>query len=170
MLPAGAQPEGAHGESDLEVYVGEVNAAGVEVLRGLGVDAESLPAEAAAGATEVEVVFSEGQAAKVRDAGVDLEVKTVDGVAASQALRLQAAAGWDAFRSYSEPGGIKDEVWTAAGEHTSIAKPVVLGESVNGQEISASRSPRTPTGSRTVSARRSSMHPPSMHASGSLRR
>jgi hypothetical protein len=119
VLPAGAQPEGAHGESDLEVYVGEVDAAGVEVLRGLG----------------VEVVLSEGQAAKVRDAGVDLEVKTVDGVAASQALRLQAAAGWDAFRSYSEPGGIKDEVWAAAGEHTSIAKPVVLGESVNGQEI-----------------------------------
>jgi hypothetical protein len=135
VLPAGAQPEGAHGESDLEVYVGEVDAAGVEVLRGLGVDAESLPAEAATGATEVEVVLSEGQAAKVRDAGVDLEVKTVDGVAASQALRLQAAAGWDAFRSYSEPGGIKDEVWAAAGEHTSIAKPVVLGESVNGQEI-----------------------------------
>ena len=46
VVPAGAQPEGAQGESDLEVYVGEVDAAGIEVLRDLGVDAESLPDEA----------------------------------------------------------------------------------------------------------------------------
>ena len=33
VVPAGAQPEGAQGESDLEVYVGEVDAAEIEVLR-----------------------------------------------------------------------------------------------------------------------------------------
>ena len=104
--PAGAQPEGAQGASDLEVYVGEVDAAGIEVLRDLGVDAQSLPAEAPGGAADVEVILSEGQAAKAEDAGVDLKVKTVDGLAASAALRLQAAAGFDVFRSYSEPGGI----------------------------------------------------------------
>ena len=71
------------------------------------------------------MVLSEGQAAKLRDAGVDLEVKTVDGVAASEVLRLQAAQGWDVFRSYSEPGGIQDEIYAAAGEHSDIAKLVV---------------------------------------------
>jgi hypothetical protein len=134
-LPAGAQPEGAQGASDLEVYVGEVDAAGIEVLRDLGVDAESLPAEAPGGAADLEVILSEGQAAKAEDAGVDLEVKTVDGLAASAALRLQAAAGFDVFRSYSEPGGIKDELLATASEHSDIVKPVIIGETVNGQEI-----------------------------------
>ena len=134
-LPAGAQPEGAQGESDLEVYVGEVDAAGIEVLRDLGVDAESLPAEATGRAADVEVILSEGQAAKAEDAGVDLEVKTVDGLAASAALRLQAAAGFDVFRSYSEPGGIKDELLATASEHSDIVKPVIIGETLNGQDI-----------------------------------
>ena len=80
-------------------------------------------------------ILGEGQAAKAEDAGVDLEVKTVDGLAASAALRLQAAEGWDVFRSYSEPGGIKDELLATASEHTDIVKPVIIGESLNGQDI-----------------------------------
>ncbi len=42
--------------------------------------------------------------------GVKLAVKKIDGKAASQALREQAAAGWTRYRSYSAPGGIRDEL------------------------------------------------------------
>ena len=59
---------------------------------------------------EVETVLTERQAARLASKGVKLEVKRVRGKAASQVLREQAAAGWTAFRSYSEPGGIRDEI------------------------------------------------------------
>lgn len=137
-LPAGALPVGAPGAVDLEVYVGEVDAAGVATLRELGVDAADLAgAEGSAGTVDVEAVLSEAQATKLRAAGVDLEVKTVDGVAASEALRREAARGWEAFRPYGEPGGLKDEILAAAGRHRQIAKVVDLGDTVNGQEILA---------------------------------
>ena len=95
-------------------------------------------ADSGSGATnEVEAVLSEAQAAKLRKAGVDLRVKTVDGVAASEVLRAQAAAGWQSFRQYGAPGGIKDEIFAAAGAHPDIAKVVRVGWTTKGQEILA---------------------------------
>ena len=70
--------------------------------------------EGAGGTVEVEAVLSEGQAAKLQKEGVDLEVKTIDGVAASEALEHRPQQGWDAFRPYGTPGGIKDEILATA--------------------------------------------------------
>ena len=96
VVPVEAQQEDPPGVG-LEVYVGEVDAAGVESMREMGLDAHGFIVEQkAGGATEVEVVLSEAQAAKLSDAGVDLEVKQVDGVDASEALEAQAAAGMGA--------------------------------------------------------------------------
>ena len=127
VVPAAAEPSDPPGV-DLEVYTGQVDPAGLQLMRELGVDAADVAgadATSAAGTTttttgassEVEAVLSEAQAAKLRKAGVDLRVKTVDGVAASEVLRAQAAAGWQAFRQYGAPGGIKDEIFAAGGAH-----------------------------------------------------
>ena len=136
--PAGAAPSAPDDSSNLEIYVGEVDAAGIESMRQLGLDAEDfLGTPTGEGTTQVEVAITDVQAGKLEDAGVDLKVKTVRGVAASEALRLQAEQGWEAFRPYGGSGGIKDELWATAAEHSDIAKPVVIGESVEGQEILA---------------------------------
>jgi hypothetical protein len=137
-LPAGAAPTTPPGGVDLEVYEGEVDAAGIETMRELGLDADNfIVDDAAAGKVEVEAVLSEGQAAKLRSKGVDLEVKEINGVAASEALEQQAQQGWDAFRPYSTPGGIKDEILATAAAFPELTKLVVVGETVNGQEILA---------------------------------
>ena len=137
-LPAVAAPQSPPGGVDLEVYEGEVDAAGVEKMRELGLEASTFVVdEGADGKVEVEAVLSEGQANKLQKEGVDLEVKTIDGVAASEALEQQAQQGWDAFRPYGTPGGIKDEILATAAAFPELTKVVVIGESVNGQEILA---------------------------------
>ena len=44
---------------------------------------------------------------------------------------------YDVFRSYSEPGGIRDEMVQIAAEHRDLAKLVVIGQSGQGQDIVA---------------------------------
>ena len=52
-------------------------------------------------------------------------------------MEQQAQQGWDAFRPYGTPGGIKDEILATAAAFPGLTKLVVLGETVNGQEILA---------------------------------
>jgi hypothetical protein len=139
LLPAAAQQGDPPGVG-LEVYVGEVDAAGVESMREMGLDAHDFIVEqGAGGATQVEVVLSEAQAAKLSRQGVDLEVKQVDGVDASEALEAQVAEGWEPFRSYSEPGGIRDEIQATAADNDALTEVVDIGDTVNGQDILAVR-------------------------------
>ena len=91
----------------------------------------------AAGTFEVEAILSQVQAEKLRSNGVDLEVRVVNGVAASEALEQQAQQGWEAFRPYSTPGGIRDEILATAAAYPHLTKVVVIGSTVNGQEILA---------------------------------
>ena len=138
--PAAAAAPFPPSDVELEVYEGTVDAAGVEELRSLGLDAQDFVTEQAPeGGADVEVVLSPDQAAKLADAGVDLEVKEVDGVAASEALALQASAGWDAFRPYSEPA--------AASRTSSTRRPG-----------STTTSPRSSTSARACTVRTSSRY------------
>ncbi|HET6686767.1 MAG TPA: M14 family zinc carboxypeptidase [Jiangellaceae bacterium] len=140
VLPAGAQSDGPQGQSGLEVYVGEVDAAGVEKMRALGLDADDFVVDAGeAGTTEVEAVLTDTQAAKLQAQGVELEVKMVDGKKASEVLLAQAEQGWEAFRSYSEDGGIRDEIMATAAENETLTEVVDVGSTVEGQEILALR-------------------------------
>ena len=49
----------------------------------------------------------------------------------------QNLAGYDAYRSYSEDGGIADELRETAAAYPAITKLVTIGQSVNGQDILA---------------------------------
>ena len=139
LLPAEAQQGDPPGVG-LEVYVGEVDAAGVQTMREMGLDTHDFIVEREpGGTTQVEVVLSEAQAAKLSDEGVDLEVKQVDGVDASEALEAQVAEGWEPFRSYSEPGGIRDEIQATAADNDALTEVVDIGDTVNGQDILAVR-------------------------------
>jgi murein tripeptide amidase MpaA len=54
-------------------------------------------------------------------------------------VRAQAAAqavgGYNVWRSWDEPGGIRDELHRVASQNPEIVKLVVLGRSVQGREI-----------------------------------
>jgi len=140
VLPAGAQSDGPQGQSGLEVYVGEVDAAGVEKMRALGLDADDFVVDAgAAGTTEVEAVLTDTQAAKLQAQGVELEVKMVGGKKASEVLLAQAEQGFDVFRPYSGDGGIQDEIMATAAENETLTEVVNVGSTVEGQDILALR-------------------------------
>ena len=44
---------------------------------------------------------------------------------------------YDVYRSYSEPGGIKDEMLSLAFANPELVKPVIIGKSGQGQDIVA---------------------------------
>jgi hypothetical protein len=139
-VPAGAAPKSPPGGAGLEVYTGEVDAAGVEKMRALGLDANDFVVDAGAGGTtEVEAVLTDTQAAKLQAQGVELEVKRVNGKKASEVLQAQAEQGWTAFRSYSEDGGIRDEIMATAAENETLTEVVNVGSTVEGQDILALR-------------------------------
>ncbi|GGM04741.1 M14 family metallopeptidase [Micromonospora yangpuensis] len=137
--PANAKPTAAPGGHDsLEVYVGTVNPQQLEKLRATGADlGHDHGATDRSGNTEIETVLSGRQAQRLAAQGVRLQVKKVRGKAASQALREQAAAGWKAFRSYSEPGGIRDEITATAARYPKLTKVETIGRSVQGKPILA---------------------------------
>ncbi|MFF4892736.1 M14 family metallopeptidase [Micromonospora chersina] len=147
--PASARPPSDPGGHDgLEVYVGTVDAGQLEKLRAAGVDLDEDHRSAdPAGATTIETVLTRRAAARLTGQGVPLTVKKVRGKPASEVLREQAAAGWKAFRSYSEPGGIRDELTATAARFPGLAKVETIGRTVQGQPILAVKVTR---GARTL--------------------
>jgi Zinc carboxypeptidase/Immune inhibitor A peptidase M6 len=154
--PAHAKQPDPSNRDNVEVYVGTVNPQQLEELRGIGVDAGDITQEVDGSATKVETVLTERQAARLASKGVKLEVKRIRGKAASQVLREQAAAGWKAFRSYSEPGGIRDEIAAVVARYPRLSKVVTIGKTVQGKPILAVKvtknAKQTPDGSRPSTA------------------
>ena len=133
---ATARQQSPGGAGKVEVYVGTVTPQQFEELRRTGVDAAEAQKSADSAGIEVEVVLTERQAARLAGKGVELQVKKVNGKAASQALREQARR-LAVFRSYSEPGGIRDELVATAARFPQLAKLVTIGTTVQGKPILA---------------------------------
>jgi len=143
---ANARQSDPGGRDRLEVYVGTVTPQQFDELRNIGVDPDEVTAgggasarkAAAAGmSTKIEAVLTERQAARLTSKGLKLEVKKVHGKAASEALRAQSSQGWTAFRSYSEPGGIRDELAATAARFPRLTKLETIGRTVQGKPIMA---------------------------------
>jgi murein tripeptide amidase MpaA len=109
----------------------------LDELRSVGVDAKDITKETDGSTTKVETVLTERQAAQLAAKGVKLEVKRIGGKVASEVLREQAAAGWDAYRSYSERGGIRDEIEAVAAQYPMLTKVVTIGTTVHDKPILA---------------------------------
>ena len=153
-LVTGASPaiarsgDGAGGPGGLEVYVGQLSPAEVDSLAASGLDHEDVSrGRLRNGTMPVEIVMSEQLGAKLQARGLDLQVKRIHGEKASTLLAQEAVAGYDAFRSYSEPGGIRDELIATAAANPGLAKLVEIGHSVRGQVIYALKVTR---GARTT--------------------
>ncbi|MPZ97021.1 MAG: zinc carboxypeptidase [Propionibacteriales bacterium] len=125
-------------DTGLDVYTGTVDAEGLDQLGKAGVDRDhAVVAPAEDGAAEVEVVLSRGQAKSLQDKGVGLELKKVDGKTSAQLMAAEAADGFEVWTSYSEPGGIRDDMVDTTQSNPDITKLVPVGTSVQGQEIFA---------------------------------
>lgn len=133
--PSVAKPAPPPGGDDrLAVYTGTVDAEGLAAIVDLGVDRHDVVATPAAeaGTVDVEVILSGEQVAELAKSGTELQPK-----ASSQ--RRALAAGDGVFRTYSGPGGIQEELEAQAAANPTIAELVVIGQTVNGQDITAVR-------------------------------
>jgi hypothetical protein len=138
VVPASAKPvgNGERASNPLDVYVGVIDQNQVEEFRSIGLDHEDVrTAPAEAGKVRVEAVLSEVEASRLAGRGLKLSVKMIRGEKASNALRRQALAGNTVYRSYSEPGGLREELEKVAAEHPSITKLLTVGHTVQGQPI-----------------------------------
>ncbi len=162
-VPAEAVPPGDRG-SGMEVYVGAVDVVELETLRRAGLDHEDIATgRARGGQVRVEVVMTRLQAAKLADEGVDLEVKRIDGSRASRVAAVQNEQGYQGFRSYSEDGGIADELRQAAAAHPRLAELVQFGQSLQGKPLLAVQVTNQRT-ERTAASRPAVMYLGAQHA------
>ncbi len=88
------------------------------------------------GRVGVEVVLDRSLAAKLVAQGVPLAEKRVDGRPVSRLL-AEDAAPQGVFRSYSAPGGIRDELVEVARAHPGLVKLETIGTTVQGQRLLA---------------------------------
>ncbi|HEX5781637.1 MAG TPA: hypothetical protein VFX80_06930, partial [Solirubrobacteraceae bacterium] len=106
-IAALACPAAASAADRLDVYVGDVPRERLADLTALGIDRQELELKAigdqrAKGAkVRVEVIISGEEAAELRDQGIDLAPKQVDGKTVAQRATALAAQGMEVFRTYS---------------------------------------------------------------------
>ncbi len=131
-----AAPAVAAQREQLQAYTAVVDADGLSAVVEQGFDlhgAHSVP-----GGTELDLVMTKAQRAKLTDAGVKSTLTRVKGgLTVQQFAARQAANGFVVWRSYDEAGGIRDQMYAAARNNPRIAKLTKLGTTLNGREILA---------------------------------
>jgi murein tripeptide amidase MpaA len=136
--PALAAPAPESAAAGPTVYTGELTPQQLGRLREVGADHEDIAtAQGTGGALKVEVVLTGSEAAKARALGIPLAEKRVGGTAVSRTMAAEAASGYTVFRSYSEPGGIREEYESLARQNPAITKLVTIGTTVQGKPIIA---------------------------------
>src|SRR5688500_18487311 len=133
MVSLAADPQ----RERLEMYVLEGPAADFgEATKGL----ELLDIQQTAEGTRAEAVLTRRQAAKIRGQGVRVALLRNDkGQTVTEQAALMALNGFTVWRSWDEPGGIRDELYEVAEDNPDLATLEVLGHTHQGREIIALR-------------------------------
>jgi hypothetical protein len=122
--------------SKLEMYTANVDQATIGKLAREGVDIAAT--EQVAGGARVDLVLSARERDRLAAQGVRLALKrNKDGLTVQEQAAAQAAAGFTVWRSWDEPGGIRDELYAIAKKNPSFVKLEVIGHSLQGREIIA---------------------------------
>ena len=132
--PAAAKP--SPGALDVYTVRAEPAQAGQLVREGLDV----VQTRAAGDKIELDVVLSDGERARLASRGLSVAPKrNKDGKTQRQLATEQAAAGYKVYRSWDQPGGIRDELYALARRNPQLVKLEVLGHTHQGRELIALR-------------------------------
>ncbi len=127
----------------LDVYAGDVPRDQLGKIVELGIDRHEIEISKATGASgakaevHVETIMSADQARALAAEGVAMEPKEIGGQTVAERATLRAADGFEVFKRYSGPGGLKEEFTRTAIRNWRIAKLVKYGKTVNGEDIIA---------------------------------
>jgi hypothetical protein len=90
------------------------------------------------GGIRAQAVLTRDQLAKLRASGVRVKLtRNRRGRTVVAQARAQAAGGYNVYRSWDEPGGIRDELHRIARRNPNIVKLEVLGRTHQGRELIA---------------------------------
>jgi Zinc carboxypeptidase len=100
--------------------------------------AELAGVQQTASGIRADAVLTQSQRAKVAASGVDIELtRNKKGQTVTEQAALQAAGGYNVYRSWDEPGGIRDELYQVARRNPQLVKLEVLGTTHEGRELIA---------------------------------
>ncbi|MBO3746263.1 zinc carboxypeptidase [Streptosporangiaceae bacterium NEAU-GS5] len=86
----------------------------------------------------IEIAANAVEVAKLRKLGLNPSpVRNPQGQTQLQAARAQAAGGYTVWRSYSEPGGIADQLRAIANANKDLVKLQSIGKTLQGKDILA---------------------------------
>lgn len=137
-LPVNAAPApgAGPGQDQLDAYTAVVGPDQLPAVARQGIDVSDQ--RPVAEGVQLDLVLTRAQADRLRGRGVDVQLKKVKG---GKTLRQfaadEAAGGFTVWRSYDEPGGIRDQLYAAARNNPQLVKLEVLGHTGQGREIIA---------------------------------
>jgi len=89
---------------------------------------------------QAEAVLTRDQVAKLRASGVSVKLtRNKKGQTVQEQAAAMAADGFNVWRSWDEPGGIRDELFKVAAQNSGIVKLEVLGKTHQGRDLIALR-------------------------------
>jgi murein tripeptide amidase MpaA len=132
-----AEPPGQGAPDTLELYVFDTTAAVEAALRADGYDVVGSTREGET--VHLEVVMSQAEVAKANAKhDLALAVKGSEPVVAAASRSFQVADnGYEVWRTWSEEGGLRDEMEFLADEYGDLTELVTIGQTLQGQDIYA---------------------------------
>jgi hypothetical protein len=108
-------------------------------------------------------VLTRTQVSKLRASGVSVKLtRNAKGQTVQEQAALQRAVGFNVWRSWDEPGGIRDELFSLARRNPQLVKLEVLGRTHQGRELIALKvtqgAREVPDGSRPAVLYSSTQH------------
>ncbi len=113
FTPASAAPSAAADPDRLDAYTAVVQPAQIATIGQQGIEVSGH--RQVANGTELDMVLNQAQANRLRDRGIDLKLTRVKGGKTVREFAAeQASNGFTVWRSFDEPGGIRDQLYAAA--------------------------------------------------------
>jgi len=128
-------PAGAQGRNALQMYTVKGDAGAISKAAS-GV--ELIDARQTASGIKADAVLTPAEHSKLAASGVDVKLlRNAKGQTVTQQAAKQAAGGFNVWRSWDEPGGIRDELYALARRNPQLVKLEVLGHTHQGRELIA---------------------------------
>ncbi len=156
VAPAASAKSGQH----LEMYTLEGSAAAIAQAAG-GVELAGV--RQSASGIRADAVLTASERDKVAAAGVKVRLKRNEkGQTVTEQAAAMAVGGFQVWRSWDEPGGIRDELFDVARRNPQLVKLEVLGRTHQGRELIALKvtqgAREVPDGSRPAVLYSSNQH------------
>ena len=160
-MTSSATPSARRGPDRLDAYTAVVQAAELPTIAQQGIDVSGQ--RRVGSGIELDMVLDQAGADRLRSHGIKLKLTRVKGgKTVREFAAQQAVGGFTVWRSYDEPGGIRDQLYAAASKNPQLVKLEVLGHTSQGREIIAVKLTQgargTPDGTRPAVLYSSTQH------------